>query len=395
VTTRSTGLRVAGLGLVLTTGLLLSACSSTSSSPATSEAAAASAAAPAASEAAPMASEAAPAESDAAAKVAAYSAVPTTIGITEALASPIPAGKNVVWMECQLPQCTQIGQGVKDAAAAAGWNLEVINYDSSDPATLVAGMKTALKNKPDALINSGLPVAAWAAVLPDFEKAGVPIVTMHIGPQEIGNGIIANLYGEEDQKIQSDAIAQWMINDSQGTANILIVDVPDFPILHQFAVDFQDSMTADCPGCKTQVLSVSIGDVLNGGLVPATVSALQADPSLDYVYVVDGDFIPGMPAALKAAGLTPQVGAVWGSKAVEGYLATGELDAFTGFSTEYNGWQAIDAIARHLEGTPLISQSNGNAPTQLITAESMIEPMDSYNLPTDFREQFKALWQVG
>jgi len=378
----------AGIAVVLTAGLILSACSSDSTSSESTTAEVTS------EEVVETEETAAPTGSDAAAKVAEYSAVPTTIGIAEPLATPIPAGKNVVWMECQLPQCSQIGQGVKDAAAAAGWNLEVINYDSSDPATLVAGMKTALQNKPDALINSGLPVGAWAAVLPDFEAAGVPIVTMHIGPQEIGNGIIANLYGEEDQQIQADMIAQWMINDSQGSANILIVDVPDFPILHQFSVDFKDSIAADCADCKTQEISVSIADVLNGGLVPATISALQADPAINYVYVVDGDFIPGLPAALKAAGLSPKVGAPWGSKAVEGYLSTGELHAFTGFSTEYNGWQAIDAIARHLEGTALVSPSNGNAPTQLITAESMIEPMDSYNLPTDFREQFKTLWQV-
>jgi ribose transport system substrate-binding protein len=388
VSGRSARRSVAGLGLLVTGALLLAACGSSSSNTSTS-------AAPTTSSAPTSSSAPAPEPTnDAAAKVAAYEAVPTTIGITEPLTSPIPAGKNVVWMECQLPQCTQIGQGVKDAAAAAQWNLKVINYDSSDPATLVAGMKQALRDKPDALINSGLPVAAWQAVLPDFVEAGVPIVTMHIGPQELVPGLIANLYGVEDQKIQSDMIAQWMINKSNSSANILIVDVPDFPILHQFSVDFEESIKRDCSGCKTQTISVSIADVLNGSLVPATVSALQADPSIDYVYVCDGDFIPALPAGLKAAGLSPQVGAVWGSKATEAFLPTGEIGALTGFSTEYNGWQAIDAIARHLQGIALQSPSNGNAPTQLITATSMVEPMDSYNMPADFREQFKALWKI-
>jgi len=392
VSGRSARRSVAGLGLLVTGALLLAACGSSNSNTSTSAAPTTAAS----SSAAPTSSSAPAPEptNDAAAKVAAYEAVPTTIGITEPLTSPIAAGTNVVWMECQLPQCTQIGQGVKDAAAAAQWNLKIINYDSSDPATLVAGMKQALKDKPDALINSGLPVAAWQAVLPDFQAAGVPIVTMHIGPQELVPGLIANLYGEEDQQIQSDMIAQWMINDSMGAANILIVDVPDFPILHQFAVDFDASVMRDCSGCTTQTISVSIADVLNGSLVPATVSALQADKALNYVFVVDGDFIPGMPAALAAAGLTPQVGAVWGSKATEAFLPTGEIGALTGFSTEYNGWQAIDAIARHMQGMELPSPSDGNAPTQLITAKSLIEPMDSYNEPADFREQFKALWKI-
>jgi ribose transport system substrate-binding protein len=217
---------------------------------------------------------------------------------------------------------------------------------------------------------------------------------MHIGPQEVGNGIIANLYGEEDQQIQSDMIAQWMINKSSGAANILIVDVPDFPILHQFAVDFDASIKRDCTGCTTQTIQVSIADVLNGSLVPATVSALQKDTALNYVFVVDGDFIPAMPAALKAAGLSPQVGAVWGSKATEAFLPTGEIGALTGFSTEYNGWQAIDAIARNMQGMKLPSPSDGNAPSQLITAQSLIKPMDSYNEPANFRDQFKALWKI-
>jgi ribose transport system substrate-binding protein len=328
-----------------------------------------------------------------------FSKVPTTIPLTTSLKGKPAAGKTVVWMQCKLPQCLQIGQGIAPAASALGWNLKVITYDSANPANLVSGMQQALQYKPAAVINSGLPQATWASVLPVYKAAKVPIVTSDIGPQDAAFPVIANIYGDKDTANQGDAIGNWFIADSHGSGKTLLVDVPSFPVLHAFSEAFKSVVTQGCGGCKISTLTSTIPDVQAGKLNGQITAALRKDPSLKYLVVCDAAFIGALPPAMSAAGLgSVKVAGAWGDKISESFLKTGQMSALSSFATEYQGWQSIDAIARYLEGAPgtvLADPSNGTLPIQLITKDTLQTPSDSYNYPADFPEQFKKLWHVS
>ena len=327
------------------------------------------------------------------------SKAPTTIPLTAALKAKPEAGRTVVWMQCKLPQCIQIGDGIRPAAKALGWTLKTITYDSANPANLVSGMQQALQYKPDAVINSGLPQATWASVLPAYRAAKVPIVTSDIGPQSVGFPVISNIYGTQDTQNQGEAVGNWFIADSQAKGKVLLVDVPSFPVLHAFSQSFTSVVNKGCSGCKISTLSSTIPDVQGGKLNGQITAALRKDPSLKYLVVCDAAFIGALPSAMSAAGLSGiKIGGAWGDKVTENYLKTGQISALSSFATEYQGWQSIDAITRYFEGTPgatLADPSNGTLPIQLITKDNLQTPSDSYNYPQDFPQQFKKLWHVG
>jgi ribose transport system substrate-binding protein len=329
-----------------------------------------------------------------------FSKTPTSIPLTTPLKSKPPSQVTVVWMQCKLPQCIQIGQGVGPAAKALGWNLKVISYDSANPANLVSGMQQALQYRPSAVINSGLPEATWASVLPAYKAANVPIITSDIGPQVVGFPVIANLYGTADTENNAQAIGNWFIADSGGNGKALLVDVPSFPVLHAFSESFKNVVSRGCGGCTVSTLSATIPDVEGGQLNAEITSALRKDPSIKYLVVCDAAFIDTLPSSMSAAGLsgTVKIAGAWGDKVTEGYLATGQMQAFTGFATEYQGWQAIDAAARYLEGAPgtvLSDPSDGGLPIQLLTKDSLQTPSDSYNYPSNFADEFLKLWHVS
>lgn len=328
--------------------------------------------------------------------VAKWSQAPTTIGITTPLKSAPPKGKTLVWMQCALAQCTQIGQGIAAATKAVGWTDKVITYDSANPATLVAGMKTALQYSPVAVVNSGLPESVWASVVPQYQAAHVPIVTMDAGPETLPSDVIANIYGSQDISSQGQIIANWFIADSNAQGKALLVDVPAFPVLHAFAQAFTSSVSQGCKACTISTLSAPIAAVEAGQLNGLITSALRKDPSTKYLIVVDGAFIDTLPSSLSAAGLTGSVkiAGAWGDAVTESFVQQGTMDAFTGFATEYQGWQAVDAVSRHLEGTPLPDSSEGTLPDQLLTKATIQTPSDSYNYPTNYPQQFEALWHV-
>lgn len=328
--------------------------------------------------------------------VAKFSVTPTKILATTPLNAPIPRGKSLIWLQCQLPQCLSIGKGIADATAAAGWKTKVISYDSSNPATLVSGMQQALQFKPDVVVNSGLPVALWQTVLPAYAKAGVPIVTMDAGPQDLPEPIIANLYGDQDVTDQGDMVANYFIADSGAKGKALLVDVPSFPVLAAFGQAFKKATTAGCSACSVDTLAATIPQLLSGKLNDLIVSALQKDPSIKYVITVDGDFNATLPSALQAAGLAGMVkiAGAWGTATTAALSKQGKMQAFTGFATEYHGFQAVDAAARKFEGST-VDKAGFGMPQQLLTKDTLQEESDAYNFPKDFREQFKALWKVG
>src|SRR5262245_47791624 len=69
---------------------------------------------------------------------------PTTVGITEPLKSPIPAGKTIAWVTCSIPSCQQLDAPMKEAAAAAGWTLKEVNGGAT-PTTIGAAWDEVVK----------------------------------------------------------------------------------------------------------------------------------------------------------------------------------------------------------------------------------------------------------
>ena len=81
--------------------------------------------------------------------------LPTSLSVTVPLASAPPKGKTFVWTNCDSPQCPETETFIRQATTAAGWKLRVINYQTANPATLVAAMTQALQYHPAAVGVSG------------------------------------------------------------------------------------------------------------------------------------------------------------------------------------------------------------------------------------------------
>jgi ribose transport system substrate-binding protein len=143
-------------------------------------------------------------------------------------------------------------------------------------------------------------------------------------------------------------------------------------------------------------VNVGIPDVSSGAINSDIVSALQKDPSIKYVMVADVAFGQGLPAALGAAGLSGKVKILGccGAAAEEAGLSSGEFSAMTGVGGLYAGWLMVDAALRHAEGLAIPS-NEGNSSVGLLTKASNIQPSNSYDVPTDYAQQFKALWKLG
>src|SRR5215207_2910448 len=154
----------------------------------------------------------------------------TEFPITEKLGGP-PPKKSIAWLACELPTCQEmLSDGYKNASAALGWNFKQINYKVSDPASAV---QQALDDNVDYIAITGIPTVAFPNQAKEAAKRGIPIVSCFdiTKPAPKTNGLYMQRADTYGYGLQAKQIADWMINDSGGKADIVMVNIEDYPIL--------------------------------------------------------------------------------------------------------------------------------------------------------------------
>jgi ribose transport system substrate-binding protein len=323
-----------------------------------------------------------------------YLAPPAKIGVVTPLKSAPAKGKTFIYIQCAFAQCKSVSTGVTAAASALGWTPKVLTFDETNAATLVAAMQQALQYNPVAVSFNALPEPEWASEIPNYQKAGVPIVPIETGPTPATGPVIAAV--GDDGAVQGQMLADWFVSASGGSGKVLLVDVPAFGLLKSSADAFAQTVGKLCPGCSVTSLDATVAQQGNNQITPAVVSALQRNPSIKYVVATDGELFPGLPTALQAASITGvQVGSGDATVENEQDVMNGTETAFVPTNFEYLGWLAVDATARHLEGMTVAGGSDGGMPEQLFTKTTTRAASESAEIPADFRSQFDTLWHVG
>ena len=367
---------------VVTALVALAACSSSSSGSSSTTTAAASSADVAAAKAA----------------VAKLLVAPTSIGVSEPLNGRPTGGGTLVFLSCENGLCQLLAGAMGEAAKAAGLSYKNQPIKLADPATLIAGMQQALQMnpKPVGVAFAGIPEAVWGSQVPAFEKAGVPLIPVAVGDTTPSPVLPAgSLDGPADARAQATAIADFFIADSNGAGKSLIVNVPDVGSLKIVTDQYLSTVKSGCAKCSAGTVDVTLAQVASNGVVPAVVSALQRNPSVKYVVTVQGEFTQGIQAAIKAAGLSGvKLLGINPAQFNQQDLLTGNATAFTTLPFNIMAWKAVDVVLRYAQHLT-VAPGDGPLPLQLLTKDTVGTPQPSIDRPTDYVQQFKALWKVG
>jgi ribose transport system substrate-binding protein len=318
-----------------------------------------------------------------------------TLSTTAPLTSAAPTGKTFVWLNCEIPACTEIGQGLKEATALIGWKLKVIQYNQANISALVPAMQQALTYHPAGVALSGLPQAVWQSEEAAYAKAGVPLIVGFVGPVTFSSTVIGNIGDGPNLVDYGTMMANWFISTSGGTGKALNVHIDSLEILKGISDSFDSTVKSGCSGCSVTDLSSTLQDVESGALNGQIVAALQRDPTIKYVVSPQGGFIAGLPAALAAAGLKNiKIASTGSSSANMADVNTGTESATIGGAFQVGGFEMIDIDLRHLEGMS-VDPYDGGLPKKLIVQSSGITPANDYPPIDPFISQFKALWKVS
>jgi ribose transport system substrate-binding protein len=272
---------------------------------------------------------------------------------------------------------------------------------AGQPAKAANLIQLAISQHAAAIIVQAFASSALSAPIAEAKKAGIPVIEEF--EQDPGlpsaKARALGVVGEAVScyKCGGKALADLVVADSGGKANVAFIDVPDIIGSLNVKSGFISELKRLCPACKVTVAHSPVAQW--GGLGTLT-SSLLRDQSINYLVPALDAMIAIMKPAIYAANAQDRV-------RVAAYNATlpamqdlkkGVLMAgLAGNPPEWIGWAAVDQALRALSGQKPIADEL--VPNRMFTRANigsvdLSKPTVDWFGVTHFREGYKKLWGV-
>ena len=228
------------------------------------------------------------------------------------------------------------------------------------PSEWVQGMNAALTAKPDVIVLSTAPdPRVLQPQLQAAKAAKIPVLVTHFYDDSSPNppdcegcaaGVTALVKAPFD--VAGKAAADWIIADSKGKANVLLIGGADVLPSPGTLKTIQDEFAAQCKECKVSVANIPVSD-WNTKVQGEVTAALNKDPSLNYVYPLYDAMVAGAVPAVQTLGKAGSVKVVSynGSPYALKYIQDGNIVVMNvGEDTVGIGYTSMDQAFRILLG---------------------------------------------
>lgn len=338
------------------------------------------------------------------ARVDEFSQQVTDFGLTESVTPP--ESLKVAYVQCAVPVCESIRQGIDEAVTALGGELVIFTtQDTAD--TVQAAFQSAIQSEPDMVLTSGNPREWFEAELAELNEAEIPVVGWSIPEGYQPEGFAANLVTGDDYWFNGVLMADYVTVETGGDANVLFLNIPQFPVLALEQEGFTEEFEAVCPDCTLTALEFTVPQLLAGEHISAAVSEFQKDPDINFVVTGFGDMLLGMPDAFESAGIDVPAISQAGTPLNYELITSGQMQqADVALPTGFLGWRAIDAGLRALAGQdagsfeprPLTDFDGrpdiaiAGVPLQILEADDIEDPTVAFPGIPGYQDLFSSLW---
>jgi len=264
-------------------------------------------------------------------------------------------GATIVFVSCTSVECAQGDKGFAAATHIIGWNLKIIKSGFS-PEQYQAAWSQAIGLNPTAIASLYLaPNTTIQSQLATAKSKHIPVV-MGSSPEGVNpaQGVIGDVAGPAFYVKGGAVMADWVAVDSQGKGDVLFLADPATTSVKSTGQGFAQELARVCPGCKTSSLPVSVNNA--GTQIPAqVVSELQKNPNLKYVIAASGQYMLGVPQAIKAAGLSVKTGNAIGLPATLAAVKAGTQTMVYMQELSTLAFRIVDLAARAAQGVSIPS----------------------------------------
>jgi ribose transport system substrate-binding protein len=320
---------------------------------------------------------------------------------------PIKAGTKVAIISCAqlLEGCANIANGAEEAAKAAGATSRTFD-GQGEVSTQNKQILAAINWGAEAIILDAVDPRAVQTGLAAADEKGIVIGSVSNGiaspnpPMEPPAGDVWPAYDVGiDYTLAGEYEANWIVADSEGTANTVVYGDKEFPAAN---VQEEGRMKAleECEGCTTDgPIYFTVAQIAES-LGEEVVSYLRTHPDVEYIMCPYDPAAPAMVTAIETAGLAEQVKLVSliGNEQNLDYIRNGEVEAATAaYDQRYFGVASFDQAMRVLAGQEPFEPQGENTPFQLLDKENVPEAGGEFpfSAPFDYMSEFEKVWTKG
>jgi ribose transport system substrate-binding protein len=281
-------------------------------------------------------------------------------------------GKRVFVIPIEETPFTQAVEAGESAAAKAAGVQLTFYPNQGEVSQWVQGMQTAIAQKPALIILDTSPdPRQLQPQIAAAKAAGIPVLVTHFydgtspGPPACP-GCAAGVTGivKAPISVAGGAEADWIIADSGGKANVLIVSLNGLLPVPGMVAAADAQFKQHCPGCKVTTVAINLSQLATAGAFSQVSSALVQDPGINYVDPLFDASVPGSLAAIEAAGKASQIKMVSynGSSFALKDVASGtsplaadvaEPDTWIGYANMDQAFRVMAGMAPVTETTPI------------------------------------------
>jgi ABC-type sugar transport system substrate-binding protein len=312
-----------------------------------------------------------------------------------------PADKSIVIVTCLSASagCQRGADAATEAADSLGWSAKTIDGKGS-PQAMNAGIRDAINVKADGLITVCVPNELVQDSVAAARKAGVAVIDIcgYGKPGPEGPNVFINV---PDGEKSGTALANFVIADSEGKAQIGLIRDPTFPAVRQFTDVGVGVLDEVCPQVECGIVAettITIAE-LETTAGSKAVSFLQANPEIDYLWVPYDGMAAVLVPALSQAGFADKVKIVStdGNEQNFSLIESGDMQVATvAGALEWAAYGAVDELVRILAGEKEI---DGPTYTKWIPARLFTQDNIPATLPwkgeLDYVAEYERLWGVG
>jgi ribose transport system substrate-binding protein len=251
----------------------------------------------------------------------------------------------------EVPFVAAVEEGMRQAAAEVGAELEVYP-NQGRPTQWAQGIRTAIARDADAILLLAQDPEVVRPQVEQAEEAGIPVVVLRTTGEgepcpEVGTTCVPGPF-ERAGRLEAD----YVIADSGGDANILVITSNDARSTRSLLRGLRDELSRGCPDCDVRYVDVPIPDWATK-LRGEVQSALVRDPGIDYVIPIYDSMsqfaVPAIVAARAAERV--KIATFNGTPFVLELLQDGEVVAMdAGENLAWVGWAAMDQAFRVIAG---------------------------------------------
>ncbi len=310
-------------------------------------------------------------------------------------------GKTVMYIPLiqQVPAFAITASGLQAALKTVGAKLTICN-GAGNPTSVAACVSQGEGQHVAGIITDSIPFQLAANAFTGAEAKNIPVlITDQVpDPTTIKAKKLEYMPGNLNQP---QLIADWIIADSKGKANVVVGEENQGPSqIYYITHGLQPEFKKYCPACSVKVIDIPLDPT---GAASSVTAGLNSDPGAQYYYGEFEDELQGALQGIQESGKTNSIRAEFATATIAGLTKMKQhqtLYAEIGDDVNYQGWADADSILRMIVGQPVVQENiperifdRANIKTISLTQAAQASGV-WYGNPNTFKKSFERLWGV-